>query len=119
MDFGPQVGGPDGGLCKPHRLDSDGKVDSPLSTVRNIPIAPDVPLFSLVLTNGPAPKRFIRNQERRLVVFPNAGLRYDVIDADLNKPAVMMGSLPNGASSETMLNHRDYDDRISGRDHLA
>ena len=84
-----------------------GKVDPSLSTLRKIAIALDVPLFSLVLTDGAGTTRVIRNQERRLVVFPKAGLSYDIIHSDLNKKmAVMIGTLsPKGATSETLLNH--------------
>ncbi len=84
-----------------------GKVDPSLSTLRKIAIALDVPLFSLVLTDGSAPTRVIRSQERRLVVFPKAGLSYDIIHSDPNKRmGVMIGTLsPKGATSETLLNH--------------
>ena len=84
-----------------------GKVDPSLSTLRKIAIALDVALFSLVLTNGSAPTRVIRNRERRLVLFPKAGLSYDIIHSDPNKKmGVMIGTLsPKGATSETMLNH--------------
>ena len=84
-----------------------GKVDPSLSTLRKIAIALDVPLFSFVLTDDARPTRIIRGNERRQVVFPKAGLNYDVIHSDLNKKmAIMIGTLsPQGATSETPLNH--------------
>ncbi len=85
----------------------NGKVDPSLSTLRKIAIALDVPLFSLVLTEGEGPTRIIRKNERRPIVFPNAGLKYDIIHSDANKKmAIMIGTLsPDGATSETLLNH--------------
>jgi len=84
-----------------------GKVDPSLSTLRKIAIALDVPLFSLVLTDAAGPTRIIRKHERRPVVFPKAGLKYEIIHSDLNKKmAVHIGTLsPEGATSETPLNH--------------
>ncbi len=84
-----------------------GKVDPSLSTMRKIAIALDVPLFSFVLTDSSEPTRLVRKHERRSVVFPQAGLDYEVIHSDPNKKiAIMIGTLtPGGATSETLLNH--------------
>ena len=84
-----------------------GKVDPSLSTLRKIALALDVALFSLVLADSSQPTRIVRREERRTVVFPKAGLDYEIIHSDFNyKMAFMIGTLsPGGATSETLLNH--------------
>jgi transcriptional regulator with XRE-family HTH domain len=84
-----------------------GKVDPSLSTLRKIAVALDVALFSLVLVDDSEPTLMVRKHERRTVVFPNAGLDYEIIHSDQSKKmSLMIGSLaPGGATSEGLLNH--------------
>ncbi len=85
----------------------NGKVDPSLSTLRKIAIALDVALFSLVLVDNSESTLLVKKHERRAVVWPKAGLDYEIIHSDQNKKmAFMIGTLaPGGATSETLLNH--------------
>ena len=86
-----------------------GKVDPSLNTMRRIAMALGVPLFHLVLEELPRPANLTRPGERRKVVFPKAGLEYEIINSDLNrKIGVMIGVLEaGGATSEEPLAHPD------------
>jgi transcriptional regulator with XRE-family HTH domain len=84
-----------------------GKVDPSLSTLRKIAVALDVALFSLVLVDDSEPTNVVKKHERRSIVWPNAGLDYEIIHSDQSKKiALMIGTLaPGGATSESLLNH--------------
>jgi quercetin dioxygenase-like cupin family protein len=83
------------------------KVDPSLSTMRKIAVALDVPLFYLVLDNHTRPSLMVKKSERRKVVFPKAGLEYEIIHSDLlKKMGIMIGTLAKGgATSEETMNH--------------
>ena len=85
-----------------------GKVEPSLSTLRKIAIALDVPLFLLVLENGVAPAQVVPKAARRRVLFPKAGLHYEIVHSDFQKKmGIMVGTLsPGGATSEMLLPHQ-------------
>ena len=83
------------------------KVDPSLSTLRKIAVALDMPLFYFVLENHNRPTVMVKRGERRKVVFPNAGLEYEIIHSDLlKKMGIMIGTLARGgATSEELMDH--------------
>ncbi len=83
------------------------KVDPSLSTLRKLALALDVPLFYLVLEQASPPARLVKEGDRRRVVFPRAGLVYEIIHSDLQKKmGIMIGTLePGGATSDEPLGH--------------
>ena len=73
----------------------------PLSTLRKIALALDVALFNLVLADNSEPTRIVRKEDRRTVIFPKAGLDYEIIHSDSNnKMAFMIGNLAPGGCHE-------------------
>ena len=74
-----------------------GKVDPSLTTLRNLALALDVPMFYLVLEDhNPLPKKVTLGQGRK-VVFPNDGLEYETLHSDQQKlMGVHIGVLHQG-----------------------
>lgn len=83
------------------------KVDPSLSTLRKIASALDVALFYFVLEHPSDVSRLVKKSQRRMVVFPKAGLQYEIIHSDLQKKmGIHIGTLrPGGATSDEPLAH--------------
>lgn len=84
-----------------------GRVDPSLNTLRKIAQALDVPLFQLVLEEQGRASGLVKKRQRRMVVFPMSGLRYEIIHSDLQKKmGIHIGTLaPGGMTSEEPLAH--------------
>ena len=77
-----------------------GKVDPSLTTLRNLAIALDVPMFYLVLEDQtPSPQKVALGQGR-MVVFPDDGLEYEILHSDQQKRmGIHIGTLHQGGST--------------------
>ncbi|MEW6265582.1 MAG: XRE family transcriptional regulator [Thermodesulfobacteriota bacterium] len=85
----------------------NGKVDPSLATLRKIAVALDLPLFHFVLDDYNPSSKLVKRKQRRIVVFPKSGLKYELLHSDLQKKmGIMIGTLsPGGATSEIPLPH--------------
>ncbi len=84
-----------------------GRVDPSLNTLRKIAQALDVPLFHLVLDEQVKAPGLVKKRQRRMVLFPQSGLHYEIIHSDLQKKmGIHVGTLaPGGMTSEEPLAH--------------
>ncbi|MFV0438217.1 MAG: cupin domain-containing protein [Desulfopila sp.] len=84
-----------------------GKVDPSLSTLRNLALTLDVPLFYLVLEDHSASNRKVKLGEGRKVIFPDDGLEYEILHSDQkSRMGINIGTLQQGGrTSEGLLPH--------------
>ncbi len=85
----------------------NNKVDPSLSTLRKIAQALDIPVFYLLMEERSNHSMLVKMNQRKRVIFPKGGLRYEILHSDYEKKmGVMIGTLSKGGfTSEVRLSH--------------
>jgi transcriptional regulator with XRE-family HTH domain len=84
-----------------------GKVDPSLNTLRKLSFALDTPLFYFVIDEESSNQSVVKLPDRREVIFPDAGLTYQIIHSNPQKKmGIHIGTLaPGGGTSKDLLFH--------------